>query len=68
MKLQGFLYLGNYSSGGNSALDHCLESGAALQERQIDSADGTVALFGNNDLSFALASRDRPACKLLRGR
>src|SRR5260370_42457605 len=40
--------------GREPACGHGLESGAIFQEREVDSADRSVALFGNNDLGFAL--------------
>src|SRR5271170_4588754 len=41
----------------NSALRDCLESGAVLQKRQMDSPRRTVALFSNNDLRPPLQIR-----------
>jgi hypothetical protein len=40
--------------GRQTTFLHCLESGAVLEERNGKPADGAVALFGNNDLGFAL--------------
>src|ERR1035438_5157297 len=54
MKLTGIPVSRKLVFGRQAAFDHRLESSAAFQERQIDPADGTISLFGNNDLSLAL--------------